>query len=136
MAAQSGLLMATSERSIADVLRDVVRDMQDIVRLEVRLAKAEVVAEAGGVKTPALLFLGGAVAGMFAMLFLLLGIAFALALILPIWAATLIVGAVLTVAAGLTLAAGVNRFRSLEPPLGRTMNSLKENVEWAKQHSK
>lgn len=136
MAAQSGLLRATSERSIADVLRDVVRDMQDIVRLEVRLAKAEVVAEAGEVKTPVLLFLGGAVAGMFAMLFLLLGIAFALALILPIWAATLIVGAVLTVAAGLTLAAGVSRFRSLEPPLGRTMNSLKENVEWAKQHSK
>lgn len=128
--------MAISERSIAEVLRDAIRDIQDIVRLEVRLAKAEVVADAGRVKTPALLVLGGAVAAMFATLFLLLGLAFALALILPMWAATLIVSVALAVAAGLTLAAGASRVRSLQPPFGRTMNSLKENVEWAKQHNR
>lgn len=128
--------MAISERSIADVLRDAIRDMQDIVRLEVRLAKTEVVAGAGQLKTPALLVLGGAVTAMFATLFLLLGIAFALALILPIWAAALIVSAALALAAGLTLAAGISRVKSLQPPFGRTMNSLKENVEWAKQQNK
>ena len=128
--------MAISERSVADVLRDVIRDVQDIVRLEVRLAKAEVVAEAGQAKTPALLVLGGAATAMLATLFLLLGMVFALALILPIWAAALIVGAALAVASGLTLAAGLSRGRSLQPPFGRTVNSLKENVEWAKQQTR
>ncbi len=128
--------MAVSERSIGDVLRDVIRDMQDIVRLEVRLAKAEIMAEAGQARTPSLLVLGGAATAMFATLFLLLGAMFALALVAPIWVAALVVSAVLAVAAGLTLAAGVRRFRSFQPPLERTVNSLKENVEWAKQQTR
>ena len=128
--------MTMNERSIAEVLRDVLRDMQDIVRLEFRLAKAEVVADVSQAKTPALLILGGTVAAIFATLFLLLAVASALVLVLPLWAANLSVGAALAVAAGLALTAGRSRLGPLAPPLERTMNSLKENVEWARQHNR
>jgi len=33
--------MAPGERSVADVLQDIIRDVQEIVRSEMRLAKTE-----------------------------------------------------------------------------------------------
>ena len=38
--------MALDERSLADILRDIMRNLQEIVRSEVRLAKTEIADEA------------------------------------------------------------------------------------------
>ena len=63
-------------------------------------------------------------------------IVFALALIIPIWAAMLIPATTLAVVASILLAAGVKRFKQRRPMLERTVESIKENVAWAQQHSK
>ncbi len=68
----------------------------------------------------------GALAALFAALFLLLAIVFALALVIPIWAATLIPGTTLAIVASATLAAGVKRLRQRPPMLERTVASLKD----------
>ena len=59
--------MATLDRSFADVLQDIVGNMQEIVRSEVRLAKAELSDEARKAK-PAGLWMGiGAVFSVLAL---------------------------------------------------------------------
>ena len=128
--------MALGERSFADVLRDLLRNLQEIVRSEVRLAKTEIVDEAARAKSSAMFLASGAVITLFAVLFLLLTIVFALALIIPIWAAMLIPGTTLAVVASVLLSAGVKRFQRRRPMLERTVESIKENVTWAQQHSK
>jgi uncharacterized membrane protein YqjE len=128
--------MAAEERSISDVLQDIIRNVQEIVRSEVRLAKTEIREEVGRAKVAALLLGGGAVTAIFAILFFLLMIVYALALVMPSWAAALIVAALLAIGASVMLAGGLNRFKQIHTLPERTVETIKENVEWAKQQTK
>jgi Putative Actinobacterial Holin-X, holin superfamily III len=67
------------ERTMSEVLKDIVETVQKIVRGEVRLAKAEVRDEAAKAWKPVRYLLTGAVVGLLAAAFLLLGIVYALA---------------------------------------------------------
>lgn len=125
-----------SDRSVSAVLQDILRNFQEIVRSEVRLAKAEVREEATKAKSAGLLIGIGTLSGIFAALFLLLMIVYALATVIPNWAASLIVAVALAIVAGIMLSAGRNRLKQIRPTLEDTKQSLKENLEWAKQHTK
>jgi len=128
--------MAAVDRSFSDLLQDIIRNVQEIVRSEVRLAKTEIREEAAKTKASMLLLGAGAVTGLFAILFLLLMIVSALALVMPNWAAALVVGAALAVAAGVMLAGGVKSFQRIHPTPDRTVETIKENIQWAKQQTK
>jgi uncharacterized membrane protein YqjE len=128
--------MAAGDRSLSDVFQDILRTVQEIVRSEVRLAKTEIREEAAKAKSSTLLLGAGAVTAIIAMLFLLLTIVYALARVMPSWAAALIVRAGLAVVASVILKAGIRRFKKIHPTPERTVGTIKENVEWAKQHTK
>ena len=128
--------MAAGDRSLSDVLQDIIRNVQEIVRSEVRLAKTEIREEAAKARSSMLLLAAGAVTAIFAIVFLLLTIVYALTLVTPGWAAALIVGTVLAVVASVMLTAGVRRFKQIHPTPERTIETMKENVEWAKQLTK
>src|ERR1700683_4246768 len=83
--------MAAGNRSFSDVFQDIVRNFQESVRSEVRLAKTEIREEAVKVKSSAILLGGSVVTGLFAILFFLLMITYALVLVMPKWAASLVV---------------------------------------------
>ena len=124
------------DRSFSELLQGIIHNVQDIVRSEVRLAKTEIREEAIKARASLLLLGAGAVTGLFAILFLLLMIVSALALIVPNWAAALIVAVALAVVAGVMLAGGVKSFQKLHPTPERTVESIKENIQWAKQQTK
>jgi uncharacterized membrane protein YqjE len=128
--------MLAEGRSFSEVVQDILRNVQEIVRSEVRLAKTEIGEEAAKTKSSAVWLGAGAVTTMFAILFLLLMIVYALALFMPIWTAALIVGIVLAVVASVILNAGVRRIKQIHPTPERTVETIKENVEWAKQQVK
>ena len=119
-------------RSIPDILHDVLANIQDIVRAEVRLAKAELGEELNAARSGALLIGAGAIAAIFSALFLLLACVYALGRVVPNWAAALIVAAAVGVAAAVTLGLGLKRFKTIQAA-PKTAASLKENVRWAKQ---
>ena len=127
--------MAAGIRSIPEILQDVLSNIQDIVRAEVRLAKAELGEELSRARAGGLLVGVGAVAAIFSALFLLLACVYALGLVMPNWAAALIVAAAVGVAAAVTLGLGLKRFKSIQAA-PKTAASLKENVRWAKQLTK
>jgi uncharacterized membrane protein YqjE len=127
--------MAASIRSIPEILKDVLTNIQDIVRAEVRLAKAELGEELSRARTGGLLIGVGAVAAIFSALFLLLACVYALGRVMPNWAAALIVAAAVGIAAAVTLGLGLKRFKTIQAA-PQTAASLKENVRWAKQLSK
>jgi uncharacterized membrane protein YqjE len=136
MKATRGYYMAAEDRSISDVLQDILRNVQEILRSEVRLAKTEIREEAAKTKSSAVLLGTGAVTAIFALLFLLLMIVYMLGLVMPSWIAALIVGAALAVVASVMLTAGIRRFKQIHPTPERTVEIIKENVEWAKQQAK
>lgn len=124
-------LHAPGERSAMAILRSIVEDLGTLVRGELRLAQQEILAGlvARGVGIGALVVAG--VMALFGMTFLALAAAAALALVVPVWAALLIVAlGFLSVAAAGALFARV-RFKAA-PMAEETKRTIKEDVEWAK----
>jgi len=119
-------------RSIGTVLKDIVGNVQQIVRAEIRLASAEVRQEARKAgQGAALLMAGGAVAVLALGCVLIAAIAL-LATIVALWSAALIVAAVAGVVGGIFIAAGLKRMRQVTMTPTRTLAALEENVPWAK----
>ena len=124
------------DRSVSDVLQDILRNVQDILRSEVRLAKAEIRQEVTQAASSALWVTVGVVGVLSAWMFLLWTAVYALGAILPMWAATLVIAVAMAGAGGVLITAGLRRFTRINPVPERTMESLKENLEWMKQPTK
>jgi uncharacterized membrane protein YqjE len=127
--------MPAVERSFSDVLQDIVHNLQDIIRSEVRLAKMELREDLSKTRAAALLLGIGALSGVFGIFFVLLAIVHALSYVVPDWAAALIVAFALALGAAVAVSRGVKRFKQVNAA-PKTIESLKENVEWAKQQIK
>ena len=123
-------------RPVTEVLQDIIGNVQEIVRSEVRLAKAEFREEAVKAKSSGSLLGAGVMSGFYAGGFLLLGVVYALALVLPMWEASLIVGALLGITAAILLSLGRKQIRQIHSKPERTIESVKENLQWAKQQTK
>jgi hypothetical protein len=121
-----------SDRPFSAVLQDIVGNLQDIVRAEMRLAKTEVGEELAKARSAGVLVAVGIVASVLSALFLLLAIVYALSRVIPNWAAALSVAAGVGIVAGVFVALGIRHFKTIHAA-PRTAASLKENVEWAKQ---
>ena len=124
--------MPSVDRPVATVLNDIVGNVQDIVRAEFRMVRTELAEEAGKVRKAGLLLGVGTSLLIFCVLFLLLAAVYALSLVVPEWAAALIVGAGAGLLAALFVGVGVKRFKAVRA-VPKTADSVKENVEWAKQ---
>jgi hypothetical protein len=119
---------APDERSIGQLVADVSRDLSDIVRHEIALAKAELQADVRNGAVGGGMF---AAAGYFAFLaVILLVIAAAYGLTetgLPAWASFLIVAGGLLLIGGILVVIGVSRFKKLGPPR-RAIQSTKDTL--------
>jgi uncharacterized membrane protein YqjE len=121
----------STERSISAVLHDIVGNVQNIVRSEIRLAKTEATEELGKARSAGVMLGVGALLLLLSAIFLLLSAVHALSLVMEEWAAALTVGAVVGVIAAFCCGAGMKRFKSVRP-VPKTSATIKENVEWAK----
>ena len=125
-----------ADRSVTDVLQDVLRNVQDILRSEVRLAKAEIRQEATQAAAAARWLTIGVVGLLSAWMFFLWTAVYLLATVLPMWASTLVIAVAMAGAGGVVITAGLRRFARIKPMPERTIASLQENLEWMKQPTK
>lgn len=124
--------MPNTERPISAVLRDIVGNVQHIVRSELRLARTEITEEIGKAGRAGVLVGVGALMLIFSLLFALLAIVYALSVVMPAWMAALIVAAGVGLIAALCVAIGLKRMKTVRAA-PKTTETLKENVEWARQ---
>jgi uncharacterized membrane protein YqjE len=124
--------MQNGNRPISAVVHDIVGNVQNIVRSELRLARTEFREELGQSRTAGMLLGVGVLLLGLSAGFALLAAFHALSLVVPAWMAALIVAAVTGSSAALCVVLGVSRIRALRAA-PRTTATLKENVEWAKQ---
>ena len=121
----------SNEVSIADLLRGIVRDVQDIIRAEGRLARAEIREDVRAAVRGVVPMAASFVAAWFGVMFALLAVVFALALIISYWAAA-VTAALLLIAAAVLYYRGRKRLRDARLTPLKTVESVKENIEWAK----
>jgi uncharacterized membrane protein len=128
--------MATPSRSVPEVLGDIVGNIQEIIRSEFRLAKAEIKQETSKAAGPIKLSLIGAVLGFYALGFTLYTAVVALSTVVALWMAALIVSAVLAIVSIALVSAAMKGFKRVHAVPERTIETMKENVQWAKNQIK
>lgn len=126
----------TEGRSVSEVLQDILRNLQEMVRSEIRLAKVEVHDEVRRTIQSGIWIGAGAIGALSAWAFLLLALAYALATRMPMWTAFLVVTALLAVTAALLIRGGIRHARRIQPIPERTVASIAETLEWMKQPTK
>ena len=122
------------ERPMAEVIRDIFGNVQEMVRSEVKLARAEMRDELGKTVRASAMLAVGAVLGLIAGVFLLVCITQLLALVMPNWLATLVMTLLIGIPAAVMVARG--RARLHVPKPDKTIENVKENVEWMKNQTK
>jgi Putative Actinobacterial Holin-X, holin superfamily III len=126
-----------SPRSTGELLRDLTQDASALIRNELELAKAEVADKgrqtaAGAALFAAALLLGLLGAGAFTAFLIV-----ALAIVLPPWAAALIVAVVMLAIAGVLALGGRRQVSKAGPPVPVVaIASMKEDLAWLVNRAK
>ena len=121
------------ERSFGGLLADLARDLSRLVRQEMALARAEIVDKFGELGIGAGLV---AVAGALAfagLLYLMAAAMIGLAMVVPLWAAALIVGGVALLIAGALAMVGRAKMRANNLVPARTIKTLRDDAVWARE---
>ena len=119
-------------RSIGQLLGDVTRELQALVRKELELARAETKEELQRAGAAGKRFGVAGLAGYFAVVMLSFAAAWALTAIMPTGWAFFAVGAVFGLVAGAMALQGRRRLREFHPVPQETAETLKEDVQWLK----
>jgi hypothetical protein len=121
-----------AKRPFGVVVASAVSGFRTLLRQHVELAKLESTEAAAVRAQGAGMMAGAAVMALFAVGFAAAAAAAGLALVMPTWAAILIVAAVFLVVAGVLMLVGRGALRNA-PTAERTREALKEDARWAKQ---
>lgn len=123
------------QRPMSQVFQSIVANVQEILRSEMALARAEIREDVHRATRSAAYLGAGGVLGVYALGFLLLAAVYALSLVIPAWAAALAVAVVLGITSGAALAVGRQRLRQVKVKPERTIDSMKENITWARRRT-
>lgn len=123
-------------RSTAEIIQDIINQIGEIVRSEIALARMEIREKAiRAGKAGGLLAGGLAVLAVSGLLVVVTCVA-ALALVMPVWLASLIMAVILLAAGGFMAIVGRQRLKEVDPKPRAAVDSVKEDVEWLKRSMK
>jgi uncharacterized membrane protein YqjE len=125
--------MATDERPVAELLKDLSKQTTTLVHQELELAKLELTQKGKRAGLGAGMFGAASLVGLYALGALTAAIILILATAMTAWLAAVVVAAAYgLVAGGLALAAR-SRVKQATPPVPeQATQSVKEDVRWAK----
>jgi len=130
---QNGASEGGTKRPLGVVAAAAIDGARTLLRKHVELARLEVTEAASVRAAGAGMMAAAGVAAMYALGFVAAAGAAALALVLPTWAAILIVAILLLALAGVLVLVGRRTIRTAPIPAERTRETLKEDARWARQ---
>jgi xanthine/uracil permease len=124
------------ERSLGELFAELARETSTLVRQEVQLAKTEMSQKASEVgKDAGMIGAGGAIAYA-GLLAVIAGIIFGLGELIPLWISALLVGIIVGGIGYFLVQRGINAMKRADLTPRATIQSLKEDTEWAKEQTK
>jgi uncharacterized membrane protein YqjE len=123
------------DRSVGELLGKVTTDLSTLMRQEVALAKVELKEEAAKTGKAGGMLAGAGLVGYLVLVFLALALTYALDSVMPAGWAALITAAVLGLIAGVLFVIGRKKLQEVNPKPEQTVETLKEDVQWAKNRT-
>ncbi len=125
------MTMQQEDKSLGELVASATKDLTELMRTEVALAKAEVRREVKSMAKAGGMFGAAGVLGHVALLFLSIALALGIGALIGDGWGFLIVGALYGVVAGVLALTGKKSLTSLEPPR-RTIRTVKDDLAWAR----
>ena len=123
------------DRSLGELFSELSQETTTLIRQEVNLAKTEMSQKASRVgKDVGFLAAGGAVAYA-GLLAIIAGVIALLGLVIPLWLSALLVGVVVAGVGYFLVRKGLDALKQEELAPRETIQSLKEDKEWAKDQT-
>jgi uncharacterized membrane protein YqjE len=124
--------ISAEDSSLGEIIGKLTGDFSNLMRAEIALAKAEAKEEAAAAGKGAGMLAGAGVAGHFVLVFLSLALMFLLDVWMPIGWAALIVAVLWGIGAAVLASMGRKNLKRATPPMQETVETLKEDAQWAK----
>ncbi|WP_090051780.1 phage holin family protein [Lentzea fradiae] len=126
----------TTGESLGDLVSDLTGDLSKLMRQELELAKAELRQEAAKAGKATGMLAAAGFAGYLTTVLLSLALVFALGAVMPLGWAALVVAVLWGIAGAVLYTSGRAKLRTVNPKPERTVETLKEDAEWAKHPTK
>ena len=125
------------DRPAGELVQQMSEQVSRLVREELRLAQLELAQKGKRAGIGVGLFGGSGLLSLYGLAAIIAGVALLLVLVLPAWAAALIVGAVLLATAGALALLGKRQVSEATPPTPQqTIDSVKADVEVVKERAR
>jgi hypothetical protein len=123
------------ERTIGELFGEFSQDMTLLVRQEIRLARTEMGEKASAISKRLTSVIAGGVVAYIGSLAIVAGIILLLTQVvgIPAWVSALLVGAAMAVGGFVTLKSGLRQLKNIDPAPRRTVETIKDDVRWAKE---
>jgi len=121
------------EQSFGQLLGRLANDSSTLVRSELMLAKRELSEKVAIGSRAAALLMGAGLLGLASVIFFGMTALELLALVLPRWAAALIIALGLVIVAGIVAGIGIGRLKHTTFKPEQTIETLEEDKEWLKK---
>jgi hypothetical protein len=125
------------ERSLGELFGDLTRDMSTLIRQEMRLATTEMTQKATRAGKSAGVLAGGAVIAYAGFLALLWAIVYGLTSLFgwPIWLSFLVVAIIVLAIGAFMVYRGYDTLRKTDLTPRQTVETIKEDAQWAKEQT-
>lgn len=121
-----------SGKSLGTVVKELTSDLSTLFRSEIALAKLEIRQSVAGLGGVGAMFAIALFFALSAMVFLLVTAVLALALIMPAWAASLLLAVILLIVAGIVGFLGMKKMKTIKfAPMGAIEN-MKQDIDTIK----
>lgn len=121
-----------SEQSVGELVSGIASDLSTLMRQELDLAKVEVKQEVSKAGKAAGMLGGAGLAGWMVALFLSFSLLYLLDAAIDAGWAALIVALIWAIIGAVLFVIGRNRLKAVDPTPHRTVETVKEDVEWLK----
>jgi len=135
-AVQRDLDRPISEPTLGDLFTSLTSDLTTLVRKEIDLARTETMEKVTGVTRNVVMMVAGGLVAYAGLIALIMAAIFLLNRSLSLWVSALIVGIVVVVVGVILLMVGKSSLGNMTVVPEKTVESMKENTEWAKEQVK
>ncbi len=126
----------TSEPTLGDLFTSLTSDLTTLVRKEIDLARTETMEKVTGVTRNVVMMVAGGLVAYAGLIALIMAAIFLLNRSLSLWVSALIVGILVIVIGAILLMMGKSSLSNMTVVPEKTVETMKDNTEWAKEQVK
>jgi hypothetical protein len=121
--------------SVAELLRRIPEEAKLLIRSQAMLLKSEIDMKIGQSVKYSIFLLAGVIIAWLGIMAAVATVIVVIGLFIPLWASALVVTLVLLIGGGILALAGLGKLRKMEWVPRRTVETVKENIQWLQKQS-